>query len=100
MSTSEWRRRALLAEAARDRFRAALDARNGVERIGLNEDGTLDEIVAHGLGHVEQLDTGCWFVEIGGLAFTFYSTRAIKAQPRDFNSWTAAAAPPAARGDE
>jgi hypothetical protein len=35
--------------------------------IRLNPDGTLDEVVAFGHVHLEQMDTGCWVLLIDGL---------------------------------
>lgn len=58
-----------------------------IDRVNVNQDGTLDEIVGSGRFHLEQLDTGCWFLDLDGLAMTLgvgsRSRAHVTAMPRD-----------------
>lgn len=68
--------RAQLAE--RDAEIARLKAHAVEPRIGLNSDGSLDEVVGSP-GHIEQLDSGHWFVEIGEYAIWLHAKGKIVA---------------------
>ena len=57
---------------------AALKGHAVEPRIGLNSDGSLDEVVGSP-GHIEQLDSGDWFVEIGEYAIWLHAKGKIVA---------------------
>ena len=57
---------------------AALKGHAVEPRIGLNSDGSLDEVVGSP-GHIEQLDSGHWFVEIGEYAIWLHAKGKIVA---------------------
>ena len=44
-----------------------------IERIKLNDDGTLDEVVGEGRFHLEQMNDGYWFLDLGGLRLAILS---------------------------
>lgn len=53
-----------------------------------NDDGTLDELVAFGFVHLEQLDTGSWFMVIDtadgrGVRVNFWSKAALHSRAED-----------------
>ena len=62
--------------AERDAELAALKGHAVEPRIGLNSDGSLDEVVGSP-GHIEQLDSGHWFVEIGEYAIWLHANGKI-----------------------
>jgi len=64
--------------AERDAEIAALKGHAVEPRIGLNSDGSLDEVVGSP-GHIEQLDSGHWFVEIGEYAIWLHTKGKIVA---------------------
>ena len=64
-------------------------------RLGLNTDGSLDEIVGEGPYHLEQLDDDEWFLALGPVFLNLASAKPITATPIDAESW---AKQPAARG--
>lgn len=64
--------------AERDAEIAALKGHAVEPRIGLNSDGSLDEVVGSP-GHIEQLDSGHWFVEIGEYAIWLHAKGKIVA---------------------
>lgn len=45
-------------------------------RVDLDDRGELDEVAAPG-GHIERLDSGHWFVEVGDVAVWLHSSRPI-----------------------
>ena len=71
-----WHDRALMAEAAL--MKAAQMGKAVTPRIGLNDDGALDEVVGY-TGHLEQLTYNHWFVTIGDYAIWLHSKSKITA---------------------
>ena len=48
-------------------------------QIGLNEDGTLDEVIGRGQFHLEQMDDGHWWMLLGNTHVWLYSKKKITA---------------------
>ena len=55
-----------------------------IERIEVNDDATLDEVVTHGSAHFEMLDDGAAFLRLGPLAILIHaSSDKLCVNPRD-----------------
>lgn len=80
--------------ALRAELASCQEARDVVKRVNWKADGTLDEIVGSGFFHIEQMDDGRYYINLGGQAFVMLSKKAIQFRSQNDEELRAALAAP------